>query len=266
VVLEDVLSKAETMEIKFKVVVPTFNAEKWIQKCIDSISKQQYSNWEAIIIDDLSTDNTRREISKSAFSDMFTLRFNKTRKRALQNLVEGIKCLNCEDEDVIVIIDGDDWLPHEGVFSRLVREYQNPDIWLTYGTYEIYPRGVMTDKTRQVTKDDDIRRGPMLYRHLRTFKYFLWKNVKDEDLRYKLTGEYYPTSYDVAMMKPMVEMAGIYHVKHIDEKMYVYNHGNPLGDGKVNYRFQAACGGEIRKRPRYSTHSKHELIVGIKER
>jgi len=252
-------------QVNFKIIIPVYNSEKWVQKCISSISQQRYRNWDAIIIDDLSTDNTRNEIEK-VVSDKFITRFNKIRKRALQNIVEGIDLLNCKDEDVIVIVDGDDWLPDEDVFTRLIEAYQNPDIWLTYGSYEIYPRGVISDKTRMVTNKDDIRTGPMLYRHLRTFKSFLWKNVRDKDLRYSKTGEYYPASYDVAIMRPMVEMAGIAHVIHIDDKMYVYNFVNPLGDGKANRRSQVACGGEIHKNPRYKMHTKQELIKGITER
>lgn len=41
------------------IVMPAFNAEKWIKAAIESIQKQTYSNWELIIVNDGSTDNTQ---------------------------------------------------------------------------------------------------------------------------------------------------------------------------------------------------------------
>ena len=44
--------------MKVSVVVPIYNSEKYIQKCIDSIINQKYSDWELILVDDGSTDNS----------------------------------------------------------------------------------------------------------------------------------------------------------------------------------------------------------------
>lgn len=41
------------------IMMPTYNAGKWIQEAINSIINQTYTNWELLILDDGSTDNTR---------------------------------------------------------------------------------------------------------------------------------------------------------------------------------------------------------------
>ena len=41
------------------IIMPSYNSEKYISKSIDSILKQKYTQWELLIIDDCSTDNTR---------------------------------------------------------------------------------------------------------------------------------------------------------------------------------------------------------------
>ena len=46
------------MEQNFKIITPVYNSEQWIKKCIDSVKAQSYSNFEHIIVDDCSTDNT----------------------------------------------------------------------------------------------------------------------------------------------------------------------------------------------------------------
>ena len=42
------------------VIVPIFNSEKFLEKCINSVLKQSYNNLELIIVDDGSTDNRYR--------------------------------------------------------------------------------------------------------------------------------------------------------------------------------------------------------------
>ena len=44
--------------LSFRIVIPVFNAKKYIEKCIDSIQKQSFKKFKALIIDDCSIDNT----------------------------------------------------------------------------------------------------------------------------------------------------------------------------------------------------------------
>ena len=44
--------------MKFSVIIPVFNAEKYLSKCLESIINQTYDNWEVIALDDGSQDNS----------------------------------------------------------------------------------------------------------------------------------------------------------------------------------------------------------------
>ena len=48
------------------VIVPVFNAEKWINKCIDSLLNQTYKNIEILLVDDKSEDNSLRILEQYA--------------------------------------------------------------------------------------------------------------------------------------------------------------------------------------------------------
>ena len=43
----------------FSVILPTYNREKFLANAIESVINQSYENWELIIVDDGSTDNTK---------------------------------------------------------------------------------------------------------------------------------------------------------------------------------------------------------------
>ena len=54
--------------IKFKIIVPSYNSEKWIDKTLSSIASQNYKNYDVTIIDDCSTDSN--QIKKEDFLDI----------------------------------------------------------------------------------------------------------------------------------------------------------------------------------------------------
>lgn len=54
---------------KISIVMPAYNTEKYVGKCLKSIIKQSYKNWECIIVDDCSTDGTKDILQKFAQSD-----------------------------------------------------------------------------------------------------------------------------------------------------------------------------------------------------
>ena len=64
--------------MKFSIIVPVFNVEKYLSSCLESILKQTYDNFEVIIVDDGSTDNSYKIIEEYSKSDK---RFKKYKKK-----------------------------------------------------------------------------------------------------------------------------------------------------------------------------------------
>ena len=102
----------------FKIIIPMYNVEKWIQTTIRSVLSQTHTDYEVMIVDDISTDNSCDKVRQLIENDdRFQLVVNNTKKLALKNIVEGIAAMTPGDEDVIVTLDGDDWLPNERVLE-----------------------------------------------------------------------------------------------------------------------------------------------------
>lgn len=54
---------------KISIVMPVYNSEKYLYEAINSIQRQTYLNWELIVVDDCSTDNSREILHKLAIAD-----------------------------------------------------------------------------------------------------------------------------------------------------------------------------------------------------
>jgi len=56
--LETKLIYKENQQFLFNIIVPVFNSEKYIEKCLNSIMKQTYKKYQVKVIDDCSTDSS----------------------------------------------------------------------------------------------------------------------------------------------------------------------------------------------------------------
>lgn len=110
------------------VIVPIYNTEKYLPRCIDSILKQTFTDFELLLIDDGSTDNSGKICDEYAIRDSRIRVFHKknggissARNMGLDNAVG----------DWITFVDADDWVD-ENIYSKLHYEalMSNADIVL----------------------------------------------------------------------------------------------------------------------------------------
>ena len=238
----------------FKVIIPVYNSEGWIAQAIESVKAQNYSNFSCFIGDDISTDTTYERCvqATSHLKNFHTVR-NKEKKYALQNIYDLIAQSNPSPEDVIVVLDGDDWLSSRNVLSRL-NEYYNDGCMLTYGSFVEFPRATIgaeaSEYPKHVIENNSFREDTWRASHLKTYKYSLWKDIDPEDLKDE-DGKFFEMTYDQAMMSPMLEMAGD-RAKYVPEVTYVYNTQNPNAVNKTRAQKQHSLMKKIRKKQRYA--------------
>lgn len=228
--------------IEFVIIVPSYNNQLFYIKNLDSIVNQKtQSPYEIIYINDCSTDQTgqlvEEYIKEHKLLSLIKVIHNKTKVGQLENVYNAVH--SCPDYKIIVIVDGDDFLAHDHVLARLEREYQNPQIWLTYGQYECYPsgeKGGCGPFPKHILKSNKFRKHQWVTSHLRTFKAALFKKIRKQDLLYKQ--KFFPMCTDLATMFPMLEMASKGHIKFIPDILYLYNTENPLSCHRKNTSLQ----------------------------
>lgn len=224
----------------FKILIVGGPVEFYIERCLKSLAIQDYSNWEAQVVLDPFKDKSYEKAAEWQNNNIKVTR-NPIRLTALPNFLKAIELLKPNDEDVIVTLDADDWFYDTNVLSIVASYYQRyPDLLVTHGSWVPYPFLNARTNNMPYTEDDfknGIRKVAWRASHLRTFKYKIWKHVKDEDLRDE-RGLYYESAWDLAMMWPMLEMAGYDRVRFIPEKLYIYNMENPCSDSKLRLNQQ----------------------------
>jgi hypothetical protein len=136
-------------------------------------------------------------------------------KPCLANLID--MWLQCDDADVIVHLDGDDWLPDDRVLERVAADYASDRVWLTYGSFE------RSDGVRDHVWDsafglayeinNPVRQQRWRASHLKTFRAGLVKRLIHTagECLLDLRGFLFDTCIDRAVMLPLLELSGTHY-------------------------------------------------------
>lgn len=95
------------MEEKISVIVPVYNVEKYLERCVESIFKQTYKNIEIILVDDGSTDNSGKICDKFLKKDERVKVIHKENGGLSDARNAGLEILSGK---YIMFVDSDDWI------------------------------------------------------------------------------------------------------------------------------------------------------------
>lgn len=218
---------------KFIIISTVYNKSKWVRFNVNSVKQQSYTNYIAVYGYDKSTDDTYEHLVDSINNDSQFIIHNNPNPGCFLNCFmstyEYLKQNNLvQPDDIIVEIDGDDWLLHPFVLQYLNQVYQDDNIWMTYGQYIHYPSGELgghyyLQLDDYVDSTNSYRQHAFPYSHLKTYKAFLLDNITDADLIDPVTGKYFNAAADFALCMPLVEQAGKNRIFRVTEPVYVYN-------------------------------------------
>lgn len=123
------------------VIIPLYNKEKYIKRCIDSLVKQTYKNLQIIIVDDGSTDNSTDIISQ----------YKDERIELIQKKNEGVSLtrnrgIESSKGKYIAFVDADDYVSEDYIYN-LIQQYETKDIQLaTSGYYQTDEENVFGER------------------------------------------------------------------------------------------------------------------------
>ena len=121
-------NKVEFKENKIGIIIPNYNYEHTIEKCLSSIENQTYKNFEVIFVDDMSTDNSVK--IASSFKKKMNIKIIELKQKRLNGGARNEAYLYLSDDvDYVYYVDSDDWLYDENVLDKINRKLQtNPDV------------------------------------------------------------------------------------------------------------------------------------------
>jgi glycosyltransferase involved in cell wall biosynthesis len=112
------------------IITPTYNHERFIAACIDSVLSQTYSNWEMIIVDDGSSDNTGGVVK--SFDDP-RIRYERQEHKGVDSLGKTYNhALAIARGELVAILEGDDWWPSDKLAIQ-VPDFEDDGIVISYG-------------------------------------------------------------------------------------------------------------------------------------
>ena len=119
--------KIEYINNKIGIIIPNYNYEHTIEKCLESIFNQTYKNYEIIFVDDMSTDNSVK-IAKSMLKKPHKV--IELKQKRLNGGARNEAYLHLSDDvDYIFCVDSDDWLYDNEVLEKINKKLQTkPDV------------------------------------------------------------------------------------------------------------------------------------------
>ena len=106
-----------TTKPKISVIIPVYNVEKWLNKCVDSILAQSYENFEVILVNDGSTDKSGDICDQYLKEDNRVKVFHNKNKGLSYSRNFGVKNSNGK---YVMFVDSDDFLSEKNAYQEMV--------------------------------------------------------------------------------------------------------------------------------------------------
>ena len=204
----------------------SYNSNVFVKACIESVTNQAVRVDNHYYIDDGSIDNTRAELQKylDVSQETLTIKLNANRKYKLRNLYDFVQGLN--DEDIVCVLDGDDWLASAEVTTKVLDAYSDPSVDYVYTNWKYSHDESLGISCHIPDGKWDPYKGKWITSALSTFRVRAFKSVPVENY-FRWDGKWFTMACDQAYVLPILwqlrERDGDYRaVKFIDEPLYVY--------------------------------------------
>ena len=205
--------------VLFSVLIANYNNGRYLQEAIDSVLAQTYKNWEIVLVDDKSTDNSLEIYEKYKTDSRFHIYYNDVNKGCGYT---KRRCAELSRGDLFGFLDPDDKIAPEAI-ERMVAEYANrQDCSIVYSsTYkwnDDTDELVVHDRVGAIDPNDD---------YLISTKKSIFHFAVIKKSFYDMTEGINPalrTGVDLDLYLKLEEVGKVYYV---DIPLYYYRQNNP---------------------------------------
>jgi glycosyltransferase involved in cell wall biosynthesis len=162
------------------VLIPVFNCAKYIVAAIESVLAQKYTDYELLLIDDGSTDNTAEIISKMKDSRIVFLKNSKNRG-IVYTLNKGLALAKAK---YIARMDGDDIILGNRLETQIDFLNSNPDFGIVGGWYQVINEEGKIINTVQGITDSHNAQLSLLFRNQFTHSAITMRTDLAKQLKY----------------------------------------------------------------------------------
>lgn len=132
--------------IEVSIITPSYNSERYISSTIESVINQTFENWEMIIVDDCSKDNTLNIVKKYSEKDP-RIRYSSLKKNSGSAAAPRNKALSLAKGRFVAFLDSDDiWHPKK--LELQVNFMKKNDYPVSYTSYKI--NNIKSNKIRVI--------------------------------------------------------------------------------------------------------------------
>lgn len=147
------------MEDLISVIIPVYNVEKYLNKCIESVLSQTFPNIEIILVDDGSTDNSGVICDEYAKKNCRIKSFHKKNGGLSSARNYGI---NIASGDYLIFLDSDDYWIDNNILQKFIRKAKDYDLDVVRGELINVDSGCNVLYTAEISKESLLRVNKIL--------------------------------------------------------------------------------------------------------
>lgn len=206
--------------IKFSILIANYNNGKYFRDCYNSLIAQTHKNWEVIIVDDDSTDDSVKIIEAIIKNDPRFSIYHNTSNRGCGYTKR--ECMKYAKGELCAYLDPDDAL-YEGALEKTIHEFIKEDIIAAYSQMMLCNENLIPDKifagTKQIYNSRYFFNCPTQFAHFFAFK-------KETYLKTSGINPHLKSAVDQDLYLKILEHGNI---KYIREPLYFYRlHSNGI--------------------------------------
>lgn len=216
--------------MKFSILIANYNNGKYFSDCYDSIIAQTYKNWEAIIVDDKSTDDSVEVILRIVKNDpRFRLFENEQNKGC--GFTKN-RCASLATGEVLGFLDPDDTLVPDALEIMTNSHEKNPDVSLVHSNFywcdDKLKRTSLFNRAKSVQVNNRFINMYASVNHFVSFKKSFYNRAQEIDISLQ-------RAVDQDLYLKLSETGPFYF---IDKPLYNYRiHDKGISTSKVDHAF-----------------------------